>query len=124
MATKRASRQASSKRRDVRLWIIAATVLVVAIAVVIGVRGVGRTGRAELPTPPAAGVNAAVAAHVRERYAAASQSPRDIATVGPLCIAYHADMLFDLADRCYAIATDLEPGNWRWPYFRAMILTE
>jgi tetratricopeptide (TPR) repeat protein len=82
-------------------------------------------GRAELPAPPAAaGLSPAVAAHLRERYAAASQARGNIAAVGPLCIAYHADMLFDLADRCYAIAGDLESRNWRWRYFRAMILTE
>jgi len=98
-------------------------VVLVVIAVVLGVRFFGRGGRAELPAPPAAGLSPAVAAHLRERYAAASQAPH-IAAVGPLCIAYHADMFFDLADRCYVAASDLDSANWRWPYFRTMILTE
>jgi len=146
MAAKRASRQASSKRRDVpvetpvaapaetgpaearhyvRLFILLGLAAVIVIALVVGARVFGRAGSATLPAPPTdGGVSPAVAAHLRERYAAASQAPGDITAVGPLCVAYHADMFFDLADRCYAIATDLESGNWRWPYFRTMILTE
>jgi len=146
MATKRASRQASSKRREVhvetplstaaadvgppkgghyvRLGILAGIAIILAIMVVVGVRFFGRAGQAELPAPPAAGLSPAVAAHLRERYAAASRAPGDIAAVGPLCLAYHADMFFDLADRCYAIASDLDSANWRWPYFRTMILSE
>jgi tetratricopeptide (TPR) repeat protein len=150
MATKRASRQASSKRREARLEtpadvgpaaldsarnrqaghyvglaILAGAAIVLVIAVIVGARFFGRVGRAELPAPPAAaGLSPAVAAHLRERYAAASQARGNIAAVGPLCIAYHADMFFDLADRCYVRAGDLESRNWRWRYFRAMILTE
>ena len=146
MAPKRASRQAPSKRRDVRvettvstpadvgpakaghyvrLGVLASVAIVLVIAIVVGTRVFNRGGRAELPAPPAAtGLSPAVAAHLRERYAAASQAPGDVAAVGPLCIAYHADMLFDLADRCYASASDLESGNWRWRYFRTIILTE
>jgi tetratricopeptide (TPR) repeat protein len=139
MATKRPSRQASSKRRDVavehvgpvkggryvRLGIVASAAVLVAIAVVIGVRVLERPTADRLPAPPSGtGVNAAVAAHLRERYAVAAQAPGDIAAVGPLCIAYHADMFFDLADRCYAVASDLDSGNWRWRYYRAMMMTE
>ena len=83
-----------------------------------------RSDVARIPSPPAAGLSPVVAEHLRARYAAAAQAPKDISVVGPLCRAYHADMLFDLAEQCYALAVDLEPGNWRWTYARAMILTE
>jgi tetratricopeptide (TPR) repeat protein len=145
MASKRAPRQAPPNRREARaeapvssladvgpgkaghyarLGIFAGVAIVLGIAVIVGVRFFARAGRGELPAPPTAGLNAAVAAHLRERYSAASQAPGDIAAVGPLCIAYHADMFFDLADRCYVIASDLDSANWRWPYFRTIILTE
>ena len=31
--------------------------------------------------------------------------------VGPLCLAYHADMFFDQAERCYDLVIELEPGR-------------
>jgi len=33
-------------------------------------------------------------------------------------------MLFDLADRCYALLIDVEPDEWRWTYSRALIQSE
>lgn len=84
--------------------------------------GTDRTG--ELPAPPATGLSAAVADHLRERYGAARQSPGSQVALGALCVAYHADMLFDLAERCYARASEIDSSNWRWTYFRALILTE
>ncbi len=44
--------------------------------------------------------------------------------MGPLCLAYHADMFFDLAERCYDLAATHEPDNWRWIYYRAVIQSE
>ena len=146
MATKRASRQASSKRRDVPaetrvagppetgpataghylpLFVLAGLVILVAVAIAVGVRVISRRSVDRVPAPSAAaGLSPAVTEHLRGRYAAAAQAPGDIAAVGPLCIAYHADMLFDLADRCYVVASELESSNWRWQYFRTMMLTE
>jgi tetratricopeptide (TPR) repeat protein len=65
-----------------------------------------------------------VGAHLRERYAAAQNAPESAAAVGPLCLAYHADMFFDHADRCYAHVAALEPEAWRWTYYRALIRAE
>jgi tetratricopeptide (TPR) repeat protein len=153
MGTKRARREASSKRREsrveqapvptagpaaldsararkaghyLRLSVLAVLGILVVIALVVGVRVFNRARSADrLPAPPSsAGSSAAVVAHLRARYAAASQAPGSIAAVAPLCVAYHADMFFDQADRCYTIAADLESANWRWLYFRTMILTE
>ena len=62
--------------------------------------------------------------HLRARYEAASESPSSIAAVGPLCLAYHADMFFDLAERCYELAATLAPDDWRWNYYRAVIQSE
>ena len=57
-------------------------------------------------------------------FAAAEQDATSIAAVAPLCLAYHADMLFDQASRCYDLAVDLEPRSWRWHYHRALLDAE
>jgi tetratricopeptide (TPR) repeat protein len=62
--------------------------------------------------------------HLRSRYETARESPSSIAAVGPLCLAYHADMFFDLAERCYELAATLAPDDWRWTYYRAVIQSE
>jgi tetratricopeptide (TPR) repeat protein len=65
-----------------------------------------------------------VVEHLRARYDAAVAEPDSIAALGPLCIAYHADMLLGLAERCYALAEEVDSGDWRWTYSRALIQAE
>jgi tetratricopeptide (TPR) repeat protein len=78
-----------------------------------------------LPSPPRLSAQQQVIEeHLRARYDAARVDPTDIAVVGPLCIAYHANMLFDEAERCYELASMLAPGDWRWAYYRAIIQSE
>ena len=98
--------------------------VVIVLAIVLAARTFIRPSLEPLPAPPATGLSAAVASHVQERYAVAMRDPEAIAAVGPLCVAYHADMLYDLAERCYVRAAQLESNNWRWPYSRALILAE
>lgn len=102
-----------------------AVLLVSAVAVVAfgWWRDIGVAGR--LPSPPRlSSQQKVIEDHLRERYEAAVADPSSIASVGPLCIAYHADMFFDLADRCYQVAADLAPDDWRWIYNRAVIQSE
>lgn len=81
-------------------------------------------GGSTLPPPPdLAGQTPAVVAHVRGAYDAAARAPGSAATVGALCRAYHADLLFDAAARCYDRVTALD-GDWRWRYHRALIDVE
>jgi tetratricopeptide (TPR) repeat protein len=80
---------------------------------------------ARLPAPPESErLLPAVREHLRERYEAARAAPASGAAVGALCIAYHADMLFDHANRCYAIADDLDASAWHWTYYRAIIMAD
>jgi tetratricopeptide (TPR) repeat protein len=85
-----------------------------------------RSGDADrLPPPPQLSAQQKVIEnHLHERYAAAVDDPSSIAAVGALCIAYHADMFFDLAERCYEVAAGLAPDDWRWIYNRAVIQSE
>jgi tetratricopeptide (TPR) repeat protein len=102
----------------------AAAVLFVGALVLAGVR-LRRADLVErLPSPPTvSGQTPAVVSHLRERYEQARQDP-SVNTVGTLCMAYHADMFFDQASRCYELAAGLDGGEWRWTYYRALILAE
>ena len=80
---------------------------------------------ARLPLPPqSASITPAVSAHVAAAFAVAEQYATSIAAVAPLCLAYHADMLFDQAGRCYDLAVELEPQEWRWHYHLALLDAE
>jgi tetratricopeptide (TPR) repeat protein len=62
----------------------------------------------------------AMAIHLREKDSAARSDPRSADTVGALCLAYHADMFYDEADRCYARQEELSSEDWRVAYYRAL----
>jgi len=76
------------------------------------------------PPPSSAARSKAVAAHLSAKYEAARSEPSSPAAIGALCVAYHADMFFDEADRCYGLVTELDSSQWRWRYYRALIQAE
>jgi tetratricopeptide (TPR) repeat protein len=81
--------------------------------------------RDQLPQPPTLSAQQKVIEdHLRTRYQAARDDASSIAAVGPLCLAFHADMFFDLAERCYEMAATLAPDDWRWIYYRSVIQSE
>ena len=106
---------------------IALVAIVLAVGTGIWVNGPWRTSgdRDRIPPPPRLSTQQKVIEdHLRMRYEAARGAPSSIAALGPLCLAYHADMFFDLAERCYELAASRDPDNWRWTYFRAVIQSE
>jgi tetratricopeptide (TPR) repeat protein len=106
-------------------WIAATIVALIVAAGVWTFLRVQASGAAHrIPPPPTTAQSKAVAVHLAERYAAARNEPTSAAAVGPLCVAYHADMFFDEADRCYALVLELDPSQWRWRYYRALIQAE
>jgi tetratricopeptide (TPR) repeat protein len=109
-----------------RRWIVAAGVVILLVVVAVALARRWRPGEVSgLPTPPRLSARQKVIEdHLRERYDAAVEDPSSIESVGALCIAYHADMFFDLAERCYELAADLAPDDWRWIYNRAIIQSE
>ena len=78
---------------------------------------------ARIPPPPAT-QSKAIATHLSAKFDAARAQPTSPDVVGALCVAYHADMFFDEADRCYALASELDSSQWRWRYYRALIQAE
>src|SRR5262245_41385339 len=100
-------------------------VMIAAAGVFVASRWAHRGASASLPAPPDLSAQQQIIEdHLRARYAAAIGNPSSIEAVGPLCLAYHADMLFDLANSCYDVAAALAPGDWRWTYYRAVIQSE
>src|SRR5436309_1453446 len=80
-----------------------------------------RAALARLPVLPSfEGQPAAVIAHLKDKDQAARAAPHSATAVGALCLAYHADVLLDQAERCYARAEELDPDDWRWAYYRAL----
>ena len=66
----------------------------------------------------------AIADHLREKEIAARADPRSVRAVGALCLAYHADLVYDAAARCYEVAEALDSRSWQWPYYRALVDAE
>jgi tetratricopeptide (TPR) repeat protein len=100
-------------------------VLLVAAGFFIATRWQSSAASDRLPPPPRLSAQQKVIEdHLRARYETAIDAPSSIAAVGPLCVAYHADMFFDEAERCYELATALAPDDWRWTYYRAVIQSE
>jgi tetratricopeptide (TPR) repeat protein len=61
----------------------------------------------------------ALVAHLTETDLAARARPTSATAVGRTCLAYHADMFYEQAQRCYEIAEALS-GDWHWTYYAAL----
>jgi tetratricopeptide (TPR) repeat protein len=113
---------ASGRRRPALAGLVLAAAIVTGAAFYAGVTQVRRlVDAARLPRlPDMAGQTMAIAEHLRERDRAARGDPASATTVGALCLAYHADMFYDQAERCYVRAEQLNRTDWRWTYYRAL----
>ena len=77
--------------------------------------------------PPLADLSALPAparAYVEQADAAARSRPREATALGALGMAYHASLLPDPAMDTYALAEQLDPAEWRWTYYRGLLLEE
>ena len=109
-------------KKSWRVWIVAIAVLVIVFALVQLRR---QSAAARLPQlPDLAAHPKAVGEHLRERDAAAHASPTSASAVGALCVAYHADLIYDLAERCYVAVEELDSSDWQWTYYRALAESE
>ena len=106
------------------LWALGLGAGVAAILIALGARAwITSREVARLPLPDLTRRPAAMAAHIRAAYETASRDEDSARGVGALCMAYHADMFFAEAERCYARAASLD-RDWRWDYYRALIHIE
>ncbi len=122
-----AAAQARSRRRRLsRRWL---TVPLAGLVVAASFFAAWQTARsrtlARLPAlPDLSRQPASVVDHLRSRRADAVAEPRSAAKVGAWCLALHADMFYDAAQRCYRLAQQLDGGDWRWLYYDALISGE
>jgi Tfp pilus assembly protein PilF len=85
----------------------------------------GRPDVGPLPDlPDLSGHPQALVAHLQQADFMARQQPASSDAVGLLGMAYHADVFYDEAARCYARATALDPEAWRWWYYTALLMEE
>src|SRR5262245_51177379 len=100
----------------------ALALLLVAVVLVVAYRPIRESRyRARLPSLPVFSHEpAALRALVGNADRVARASPTSADSVGALGVAYHANMLYEQADRAYALAENLS-GGWHWAYLRALV---
>jgi tetratricopeptide (TPR) repeat protein len=112
-------------RQRLAIGVAVAALLLLTAAVTGWVTWRRASATALLPPPPAStSITPAVSEHVSTAFAAAVADATSIDAVAPLCLAYHADMLFEQARRCYELVADLQPEEWRWQYHLALLDAE
>jgi tetratricopeptide (TPR) repeat protein len=106
-----------------RFWLAAIAASVIVVAGYAGATAVRRgVYTSRLPAlPDLSAQPASIGDHLRGADRSARTNPMSGEAVGALCLAYHADLFYDQADRCYATAEDLSPPDWRWTYYRALV---
>ena len=103
------------------LSILALAMLVAVVAGYAGLQLRRQAALARLPQlPDLSAQTKAIAEHLRDRDETARARPSSVAAVAPLCLAYHADLFYDLAERCYALVEAVVPSEWQWTYYRAL----
>jgi tetratricopeptide (TPR) repeat protein len=123
--TRRDDRPPATRVRGISYRVLGIAVLI-GILLYIGISQVReRMLGSRVPDPPELGERQKVIAdHLRGAFLVAREDPASGTAVGALCVAYHADMFYDQAERCYRLAEELNPPDWRWTYYRALIQNE
>jgi tetratricopeptide (TPR) repeat protein len=110
-----------------RSWLLwAAITVVVGTLIYVGVTEARQAAyAARLPLlPELSDEPPAVRDHLTEADRVARADPTSDGHVGALGLAYHADMFYDQAERCYQLAENLSGFAWRWTYYRALVQGE
>lgn len=96
--------------------------LAVAVLGAVLMAGLTRRHSPVLPSiPEIAAQPPAVRNHLTDAYQRAAQA-QSAEAIGQLAIACHADLLYEPALNCYAIAERMDGNDWRWKYGAAVIL--
>ncbi len=103
----------------------AGALAVAVVAWVVGEELVRRAQVARIPLPPDLfAAPSAARDHIREADLAARAAPASAAAIGDLAMAYHASLQIPQAQYTYALAERLDPGDWRWTYYRGLLHEE
>ena len=108
-----------------RRWLIVAAIVTATALLPIASKTIQVIRALRLPRlPQLSGQPHAVREHLQVKLGMARQRPTAVDAVGGLCLALHADMFYEQAEQCYAVAERLDPEAWRWQYYHALILGE
>jgi len=115
------SGQRSGWLRPLLATVIAAGLLLLGFGAWQAQRGVGVAAPPVivLPNPDTSGMSAPVARALEAARDAALASPPSADAIGRYGQVLHAHWLLEAAERCYEIAHDLAPGDFRWVYLLA-----
>jgi len=109
-----------------RIWFLA----LVAVALGVGTWLLLRTlGPVPLPAdfparPDLKSANAALVDLVNTTEEQARTHPDSADDIGKLGMAYHANQFYEQAEMAYLIASRLDPQDYRWPYYHALVAEE
>jgi tetratricopeptide (TPR) repeat protein len=84
----------------------------------------GCGSESELPQPALDGIDPPVAERIREAKQTVSDQPSSGAAWGRLGEVYDVHGFEQEAVDCYEKARELEPAEWRWPYFLGIVLLD
>ena len=116
-------RPASQEHRS---WVIAVALLAVLAVGAVGLRVRARAVAVAFlpPMPDVMGQPAPVVDHLRQADLRARRDPTSADAVGALGMAYHADLFYAPAAAAYRVAAALDPADWRWTYYLALLHLE
>ena len=109
-----------------RLWVYAGIAVVIAVAIWLGYNEMMRRSYVvRLPQlPDLSGEPPALVEHLRSADQAARHRAQSADAIGKLGMAYQSDVYYDQAIQCYLLADEINPRDWRWKYYLAIIHEE
>ncbi len=107
-------------------WMIGLLAVVLGFGTWLALRTLGP---ASLPPdfparPDLESANAALVRLIDDTEAAARSRPDSASDVGRLGMVYHANQFYDQAQAAYAIASRLDPQDYRWVYYEVLLAEE
>jgi len=121
----KAQRYRRGTSRIPRRWSIVAAIVMATALPPIAIKTMQMVRASRLPAlPELSRQPAAMREHLQGALAMARQSPASVDAVGRACLAFHADMFYEQAERCYAVAERLDLEAWRWQYYHALLRGE
>ncbi len=121
----KAQRYCRGTSRIPRRWSIVAAIVMATALPPIAIKTMQMVRASRLPAlPELSRQPAAMREHLQGALAIARQSPASVDAVGGVCLAFHADMFYEQAEQCYAVAERLDPEAWRWQYYHALLRGE
>ncbi len=112
--------------RSKRTSVVALLAVVLGFGTWLALRTLGPASRPpDFPArPELKSANAALTQLIDKTDAAARSNPDSAADIGRLGMVYHANQFYDQAQAAYAIASRLDPQDYRWVYYLVLLAEE